>query len=122
MGKSSPRTRHYRTTPSQNAERLATFREQMADYVRGERLLELRERKHASQEAAAFEVGVSTKAYRAWEKGGKIKWENAQRVASFYEVDPETLVSREEVGTSVDGGEPVSQLDRMEAELNRQPE
>lgn len=67
----------------------------MADYARGERLRELRNAKHASQEAVAFMVGVSTKTVRSWEHGGKIRWENAKRLGGYYGVDPETLVARE---------------------------
>lgn len=67
----------------------------MADYVRGERLRELRDAKHESQENVAYAVGVSAKALREWEHGGKIRWENAKKLGAFYGVDPETLVSRE---------------------------
>jgi transcriptional regulator with XRE-family HTH domain len=68
----------------------------MADFARGELLIQLREGRHLSQEDAAHEVGVSVKSLRAWEHGGKIRWPNAKRVAGFYNVDPERLVSREE--------------------------
>lgn len=67
----------------------------MADTARGEHLLWLRGERHLSQEQAAHEVGVSVKTYRAWEKGGAIQWKNARRVAELFDVDPESLVSRE---------------------------
>jgi hypothetical protein len=57
---------------------VANFRKQMADYARAQRFIEL-----------------SEKTWRAWEKGGRIHWKNAQRVAAHFEVDPETLVQRE---------------------------
>lgn len=118
MQKSSARTTKYRQSSSQNAEKLRKFREQMADYARGERLRELRERTHESQDRAAIEIGVSPKTLRAWEHGGKIRWENAKRLASFYGVDPETLVSRELPELTDADDEPLTQLDRIEAQLS----
>lgn len=86
---------HYPTNTSLRANRLVTFRQQMADFARAERLRDLRDARHLSQEDAAHEIGVSVKSLRAWEKGGGIRWTNAKAVALFYGVDPETLVSRE---------------------------
>ena len=119
MRKSSARTQNYRSTGSPNAVSLARFRQQMADYARGQRLRELRERKHESQENAAFAVGVSVKTLRAWEHGGKIRWQNAKRLGSFYGVDPEGLVSREEALADTADSEPVTQLDTIERKLDR---
>lgn len=112
------RTSHYLSNTSRNADRLVTFHQQMADFARGQRLRALRDERHLSQEDAAHEIGVTTKALRAWEKGGKIKWENAKSAGAFYGVDPESLVSRE-VGSipGVPGAEK-SQLDRIEETLN----
>lgn len=67
----------------------------MADYVRGERLRALREAAHLSQETLAYEIGVSTKSVRTWEKGGRIRWHNAKSLGVFFGEDPEQLVSRE---------------------------
>lgn len=80
---------------SQHAEKLASFRRQMADFARGERLKELRDARHLSQEDAAHEIGISVRALRTWEKGGGIRWRNAKAAAAFYGVAPESLVSRE---------------------------
>jgi transcriptional regulator with XRE-family HTH domain len=88
-------TLNYRTNTSLRANALVTLRQQMADFARAERLRDLRDARHLSQEDAAHEIGVSVKSLRAWEKGGGIRWENAKSVALFYGVDPETLVSRE---------------------------
>jgi transcriptional regulator with XRE-family HTH domain len=87
--------RHYPSNSSPNAEKLARFRRQMADFARGERLRQLREARHLSQEDAAHEIGVSVKSVRSWEHGGGIKWENAKTAGEFYAVDPESLVTRE---------------------------
>ena len=111
------RTQNYSPTGSQNAERLARFRQQMADYARGQRLRELRERKHQSQESVAYDLGVSTKTLRAWEHGGKIRWDNAKKLAAFYEVDPELLVSRETFAPEEEEPLPGTQLDRIEQML-----
>jgi DNA-binding XRE family transcriptional regulator len=94
----------------------------MADFVRGEQLVKLRG--HVSQEKAASEIGVSAKSLRAWEKGGSIRWYNAEKLAAYYEVAPESLVIHESV-LSTNGApdlmgalaSPTSQLDRVEAML-----
>lgn len=93
--KSTARTKNYRSAPSRRPVALATFRQQMADYARAERLRELREARHLSREKVAAEVGVSTKTLYSWENGGGIRWENAKELAAFYDVDPESLVSRD---------------------------
>jgi DNA-binding XRE family transcriptional regulator len=109
---------------SQTAQRLTTFRQQMADFARGQLLVDLRERRHLSQEDAAHEIGVSTKSLRAWEHGGKIRWPNAKRVGAFYAVDPESLVSRDAPGETPDvlgtfNGELPADLDIRLARLER---
>lgn len=88
-------TKNYPQNTSLRAEKLDSFRRQMADYARGERLRELRDSRHLSQEEAAHEIGVSVKTLRAWEKGSGIRWGNAKSVAKFYGVEPESLVERE---------------------------
>lgn len=68
----------------------------MADVARADRLVALRKKQRWSQETAAHMIGVSVKTLRSWEKGGNIKWSNARRAGEVYEVDPESLVTREE--------------------------
>lgn len=99
---------------------LATFRQQMADYVRGEELVALREARHLTQEKAAHEIGTTAKSLRSWEKGGTIRWENAKKLAAFYKVDAHTLVTREPTDTPnvLDSLNGKSQLDRIEEKLD----
>lgn len=119
MRKSRDRTHNFPPTASRHAEMVASFRQQMADYARGEHLKELREGKRLSQEGAAHEIGVTTKTIRTWEKGGKIKWVNAKSAAAFYEVDPETLVSREEEPEVEEApSDPDDRLSLAETKLN----
>lgn len=119
MRKSSSRTSNYRPGSSRNAASLDTFRQQMADFARGQRLKELREDAHLSQEDAAHKIGVSTKSVRVWEKGGKIKWANAKKAAALYKVDAESLVTREEgVASWGVASDEEPQLDRIEAKLD----
>lgn len=73
----------------------------MADFARGERLRGLREGRHLSQEEAAHDLGVSVKSVRTWEKGGGIRWHNAQALGAFFGVDAESLVSREPGGPAI---------------------
>ena len=102
---------HFRAGTSRNANFATTFRAQMADYARGERLTELREKQHLSREDAAHEIGVSSRTLYAWERrNAPIKWENAQAAARFYDVEADSLVSRERIGSD--------QLDRIESKLD----
>lgn len=113
---------NYPQNTSQYAERAASFREQMADFARGELLRELRETRHLSQEEAAHEIGVSVKTIRAWEKGSGIRWGNAKQIGQFYGVDPNSLVAREGInGKPADIPDPFSnpQLDRIESKLDK---
>jgi transcriptional regulator with XRE-family HTH domain len=107
MRKSTATTRNYRPGASRRPVAISTFRDQMADYARAERLRELRDGIHWSREKVAGEIGVTTKTLYAWENGGSIRWENAKKLAAFYKVDPESLVSRElggvPTGLSVNG-------------------
>ena len=115
--KSSTSSQHFRPGTSRNATSLARFAEQMADFARAERFLQLREGTHLSRERVAQEIGVTTRTVYAWETGGKIKWENAIKAAAFYGVDAESLVSRdvpEGVGVPEE-----TQLDRIEDMLER---
>lgn len=66
----------------------------MTDFARGDLLRQLREARHLSQEAAGQQMGFTGKTVRSWEHGKPIKWSNAKRVARFYEVDPEEIVTR----------------------------
>jgi DNA-binding XRE family transcriptional regulator len=118
MEKSSARTQKYRPGYSRQRGSRGSFRLQMADYVRAQLLQSLRERAHISQEKAAAEVGVSTKTMRTWEKGGKIRWENAKRLGAFYTISPESLVSREKDATPDLAAPSESQLDVIEDKLD----
>ena len=89
----------------------------MADFARGEQLVLLRERRHLSQEEAAHQIGVSAKSLRGWEHGKAIRWENAKRVARFYKVKAEELVSRE-VAVVSDLDLRADQIDRIEEKLD----
>lgn len=95
MRKSNVIERHYRPGASREPVSLATFRQQMADCARGDRLRELRAEKRLSREKVANALDVTTKTVYAWENNGAIKWENAQKVAAFYGVPPEEVAARE---------------------------
>lgn len=88
----------------------------MADYARAERLRDLREETHLSREKVAGEIGVTTKTLYAWENGGSIRWENAKKLAAFYGVDPESLVTRELIEAANDEAPATirDQLNRIE--------
>lgn len=114
MRKSSALSSHYRPGTSQIAGSTARLRDQMADFARAERLQKLRAATHQSREQIAAEIGVTAKTLYSWEHGGKIKWPNAVKIADFYGVDPESLVSRDITAT---GSAEPSQLDRIEEAL-----
>jgi transcriptional regulator with XRE-family HTH domain len=121
MGKSTPLTQKYRAGASRRPVALATFRDQMADYARAERLRELRSATHLSREKVAGEIGVTTKTLYEWENGGKIRWPNAKKLAAFYGVEPEGLVSRDipppEAAATVNGD--VSDLVILQRKVDR---
>lgn len=102
MGKSSVRTQNYREISSRRAEAVATFREQMTDFARGELLRQLREKRPGlSQEDAAHGIGTTSKSLRKWEKGGAIRWHNAVKLGTYYEIDPSSLVIHESIADEV---------------------
>jgi transcriptional regulator with XRE-family HTH domain len=99
----------------------------MADFARGERIRQLREHRHLSQEDAAHQLGVSVKSLRAWEHGGGIRWRNAQALGELYGVSAEELVSREalngnaeviELVGATESAQILERLDRLEASLS----
>jgi transcriptional regulator with XRE-family HTH domain len=84
----------------------------MADYAKGDVLIELRKKSGLTREKAAAELGFTTKTLFTWEKeNGGIRADNAKRLAEFYGVaDFSTLLT-----STGDGGD---QLDRIEAKLD----
>lgn len=101
---------------------MAKDAEQLA--AQGRRLKELRARKRVSQETAAYEIGVSTRAYRNWEGGGGIKDGNVPKVAEYFAVSADFLEYGHERGPVPDLMANLSpddlgqRLDRMEDALN----
>lgn len=111
MRKSNDRSRRYRPGTSTGRGSATTFRQQMADYAKGQVLRELRKQTGMSREKVAAEVGVTTKTLYSWENDGGIMRENAEKLAAFYKVDSaDSLITRE-----AEGGD---QLDRIEAKLD----
>lgn len=117
MRKSSDRKFHYRPGTSRGPVSPATFRDQMAEYARGDVLRDLRAQSRKSRENVAAEIGVTTKTLFTWEKqNGAIKWANAQKLAEFYGVDADVLVTRDLDDAA--GLPSRDQLDRMEHKLD----
>lgn len=116
MRKSNTLSHHYRPGTSRTRPSVASFRQQMTDYAKGDVLRALRADKRMSRENVAAEVGVTTKTLFTWEKqNGAIKWDNARSLASFYNVEPESLVTRDPDEAA--GLPSREQLDRIEAQL-----
>jgi transcriptional regulator with XRE-family HTH domain len=95
MRKSNHTSYRYRPGTSRGLHSVASFREQMTDYAKGELLQDLRRKRRMSRENVASEIGVTTKTLYSWENDGAIKWENAQRIGKFYDVAPDSLVTRD---------------------------
>lgn len=111
MRKSNNRLHRYRPGTSTARGSVTTFRQQMADYAKGQVLRELRKQTGMSREKVAAEIGVTTKTLYSWENDGGIMRENAEKLAAFYKVSsPDSLITRES-----EGGD---QLDRIEAKLD----
>ena len=59
----------------------------------GQRISELRRRKRLRQPAVADAVGVTLRAYQAWEAGDSgIKWENAEELARVLDTKPDFIM------------------------------
>lgn len=103
---------------SRSTRSLTTLLNQMADLERGARIAELRKAKHLTQPAVAELVGVTLRAYQAWEAGGGIAWDNVKLLAKKLGADPDYILSGPKPETpdlfpSGDAG----QLDRIEKAL-----
>ncbi len=90
---------HYRPGTSRPHGTPDTFRRQMAAtdyaYARGEALLSLRRERRLTREHAAHEIGTTTKSLFTWEKrNGPIKRENAKRLAEYYGVELDAIISQ----------------------------
>lgn len=71
-----------------------------------------------SRENVAAEIGVTTKTLYTWEmRSGPIKWDNAKQLAAFYDVAPDSLVTRD--ADEAAGLPSREQLDRIEATFSR---
>ncbi len=111
MRKSNNRSSNYRPGTSTGRGSVTTFRQQMADYAKGQVLRELRKQTGMSREKVAAELGVTTKTLYSWENDGGIMRENAEKLAAFYKVeDSGSLITRDDAGGD--------QLDRLEAKLD----
>lgn len=67
-----------------------------------------------TQQAIADRVGVTMRAYQAWEAGGGITWENIEALAKVFGVSEDYLLYGE-VGDRLRAG---TQLERIEAKLD----
>jgi transcriptional regulator with XRE-family HTH domain len=93
----------------------------MSDFARGEEIKRLRKTKGLSRENLAGELGVTTKSVYAWERhNGGIQGRNAAKLATFFDVDVESLVVREETIQRLiaNGVTDPDQIDRMEIKLD----
>lgn len=91
---------------SQTARKLSTLLGQMRDEARAERIKGLRERTPGltqpkiveGLELLAGRAVVTLRGYQEWERTGGIKYENAELLAEFHEVDPRWLWEGETAG------------------------
>jgi transcriptional regulator with XRE-family HTH domain len=117
--------RNFMSASSRSSRRANTLLAQMADLARGERIKTLREGRHLTQPAVADEIGVTLRAYQAWEATGALKWENAKKLAAFYKVDAQDLWSGDErldtpdVIGSLNGNSASGDTDELRAQLDR---
>jgi transcriptional regulator with XRE-family HTH domain len=120
MRKSRAKNARYRPGTWYRSGNTGTLREQMAEYARGEVLLELRHAKRKSREDVASDLGVTAKTLWAWEKeSGGIKPENTNRLAEYYGVEPESLVTRDPADGPVPFIGPGAQLAEVNAKLDQ---
>jgi transcriptional regulator with XRE-family HTH domain len=72
---------------------ITLLRQMENDLQRGQRVKELRELSHMTQPAVADAVGVTLRAYQAWEAGGGINWENVKLLAKTLGTSPDFILS-----------------------------
>ena len=89
----------------------------MADLERGQRIKELRESRHLTQEAMAETLDVTLRGYQEWEAGGGIKWDNVKKLAKFHKVDADFLMNGPQLETPDPFGD-ADQLNRIERRLD----
>lgn len=77
------------------------------------RLRELRENARKPQHVIASEVGVTLRAYQAWEAGGGISWQHYTALARVYGVTEEFILHGPEPEAPA-----MSQMDRIERKLD----
>jgi transcriptional regulator with XRE-family HTH domain len=81
------------------------------------RIRALRESTQRSQKAVASAVGVSERAYQAWEAGGNLTWPNAVALARVLGTTPSEIIDQEPEADT--GRDPLQELhargDRQDA-------
>lgn len=83
----------------------------------GRRIAQLRERRHLTQPVTADKIGVSLRAYQAWESGDSTpRWPNMTRLAEVLQVRVEEIVGEDE---PIDLANDQERLDRIEAKLDK---
>lgn len=106
--------------------RLRVALDELQRAQRAERIKQLREESPYTQEALSDKLGITVRAYQAWEEGGGIKWENLENLAEIHSVDIQWIHRGQERGPTPD---PFASADlykavdveraiRMEAMLN----
>lgn len=83
----------------------------LTDKARGQRIAQLRKRKHLTQQAMAEKLKCGYRTYQTWEAGTMPEWPNLLKLAELLGVEPEHIIGEETAPPDP------SQLDRIEASL-----
>lgn len=88
--------------------------EQERRHAMGSRIKDLREGKRLRQQAVADAVGVTLRAYQAWEAGDTgIKWENAESLAGVLDTTASYILHGPELEEAPSTPDPFSGEDRL---------
>lgn len=110
---------HNATTGPRTVHSLAELRMALEDKARGQRLAQMRKLRRLTQQQMCEKLGVAYRTYQTWEAGTMPEWPNVEKIATFFEIRPEDWIGEDDIVLSAaKPGEP-TQLDRIEAKLDR---
>lgn len=105
------------TTTARVVRTVAELQMALADKARGQRIAQLRKRKHLTQQKLAERLDVGYRTVQTWEQGTMPEWPNLERLAADLGVQPEEIIGDDDVLEAMRAGPVSVQLDRIEAEL-----
>lgn len=105
---------HNAATTPRVVHSVSELRMALEEKARGQRIAQLRKRKHLTQQAMAERLGIAYRTYQTWEAGQMPEWPNVEKLAAFFDVKPEQIIGEVDVTDE----DTVSQLDEILEKLD----